>query len=73
MFAEVGPGGLQPSDFELVQQMARLSVQQVNFSSLLPPPPGGSVRARARHPLSVTTCFCTERRSTPSASCMSTL
>eukprot|EP00208_Stichococcus_sp_RCC1054_P009055 CAMPEP_0206150144 /NCGR_PEP_ID=MMETSP1473-20131121/38148_1 /ASSEMBLY_ACC=CAM_ASM_001109 /TAXON_ID=1461547 /ORGANISM="Stichococcus sp, Strain RCC1054" /LENGTH=502 /DNA_ID=CAMNT_0053547637 /DNA_START=817 /DNA_END=2325 /DNA_ORIENTATION=- len=29
VFAEVGPGGLQPSDFELVQQMARLSVQQV--------------------------------------------
>lgn len=29
VFAEVGPGGLLASDFQLIQQLARLSVQQV--------------------------------------------
>ena len=44
MFAEVGPGGLLPSDFQLVQQLARLSVQQARH------PPPIPTTAAAAHP-----------------------
>ena len=33
--AEVGPGGLLASDFQLSQRLARLSVQQVSLSRVV--------------------------------------
>ncbi len=62
VFAEVGLGGLLPSDFQLVQQLARLSVQQARHSPPLPPAAAAAAGMPRQMPSSIHRHRCHDRK-----------